>query len=91
MSSNTGKISYQNCGTLKKMLNLREAAILVKAGHYCIKSRGVNHTVCTAVTKSICGAFLPIERAVIYMPGLRFKTKYYGTNIKNNINPEGDT
>lgn len=57
MPPNSGMIAGLNCETLKKMLNLIEAAIIVKAGHYCIKSRVVNHTVCTAVTTSMYVAF----------------------------------
>jgi GTP cyclohydrolase I len=42
---------------LKKVMNIEDVAVIIKAEHLCVASRGVNDTGCTTVTNSLHGAF----------------------------------
>ena len=43
---------------LKKVLQIEDVAVIIKAEHLCVASRGINHTSCATVTSSMHGAFL---------------------------------
>jgi GTP cyclohydrolase I len=48
---------------LKKVLKLEDVAVIIKAEHLCVASRGINHTGCSTVTSSMHGAFLTEEKS----------------------------
>jgi GTP cyclohydrolase I len=52
---------------LKKVMNIGDVAVIIKAEHLCVASRGVNHTGCTTVTNSLHGQFLePAKRSELF-------------------------
>lgn len=47
---------------LKKVMEIEDVAVVLKAEHLCVASRGINHTGCSTVTHSLHGAFLETSR-----------------------------
>lgn len=52
------RLTIQIAGYLKQVMDIEDVAVIVKAEHLCVASRGVRHTGCTTVTSSMHGAFL---------------------------------
>lgn len=42
---------------LKKVMNIEDVAVIIRAEHLCVASRGVNHAGCATVTNSFHGQF----------------------------------
>ncbi len=42
---------------LKKVMNIADVAVIIKAEHLCVSSRGINHTGCATITSSMHGKF----------------------------------
>ena len=42
---------------LKRVLKIEDVAVVIKAEHLCVSSRGVNHTGCNTLTTSLHGEF----------------------------------
>jgi GTP cyclohydrolase I len=51
------RLTIEIAGYLKKVMNIEDVAVIIKAEHLCVASRGVNHTGCTTVTNSFHGQF----------------------------------
>lgn len=43
---------------LKKAMEIEDVAVVIKAEHLCVASRGINHTGCATITNSLHGQFL---------------------------------
>ncbi len=43
---------------LKRVLRVEDVAVIIKAEHLCVASRGINDIGCTTITNSLHGAFL---------------------------------
>jgi GTP cyclohydrolase I len=43
---------------LKKVMNIEDVAVIIKAEHLCVAARGVNDTGCSTITNSFHGQFL---------------------------------
>lgn len=43
---------------LKKVMQIEDVAVFIKAEHLCVASRGINHTGCATITSSLYGQFL---------------------------------
>ena len=44
-------------------MGIADVAVIIKAEHLCVASRGVNHTGCATVTSSYHGQFLTEPRS----------------------------
>lgn len=44
-------------------MQIEDVAVIIKAEHLCVASRGVNHTGCATLTSSLHGQFLEAERS----------------------------
>jgi GTP cyclohydrolase IA len=47
---------------LKKRMNIKDVAVVIKAEHLCVASRGIKDTGCTTITHSLHGEFLTDSR-----------------------------
>lgn len=47
---------------LKQVMNIEDVAVVIKAEHLCVASRGVNHAGCQTLTSSLHGRFLEDAR-----------------------------
>lgn len=52
------RLTIQIAEYLKQAMDIEDVAVLIKAEHLCVASRGVNHTGCSTVTSSMYGEFL---------------------------------
>jgi GTP cyclohydrolase IA len=52
------RLTVEIAAHLKKVLEIEDVAVIIKAEHLCVASRGINHTGCSTVTSSLHGAFL---------------------------------
>jgi len=43
---------------LKRVMQVEDVAVIIKAEHLCVASRGINHAGCTTLTISLHGSFL---------------------------------
>ncbi|TWF42282.1 GTP cyclohydrolase I [Chitinophaga polysaccharea] len=57
------RLTIQIAEYLKKVMEMEDVAVIIKAEHLCVASRGVNHTGCSTVTQSLHGEFLRKERS----------------------------
>jgi GTP cyclohydrolase I len=51
------RLTMQIAEHLKEVMNIEDVAVIIKAEHLCVASRGVNHTGCSTVTSSLHGEF----------------------------------
>lgn len=56
------RLTIQIAEYLKMVMNIEDVAVILKAEHLCVASRGINHTGCATVTCSLHGEFLQQER-----------------------------
>ncbi|HEU4551299.1 MAG TPA: GTP cyclohydrolase I FolE [Chitinophaga sp.] len=52
------RLTIQIAEHLKKVMNIEDVAVIIKAEHLCVASRGVHDTGCATVTTSLHGQFL---------------------------------
>lgn len=57
------RLTIQIAEHLKKVMQIEDVAVIIKAEHLCVASRGVQHTGCTTVTSSLHGDFLTEARS----------------------------
>jgi GTP cyclohydrolase I len=57
------RLTNQIAEHLKTVMNIEDVAVIIKAEHLCVASRGVNHTGCSTVTSSLHGQFLNDARS----------------------------
>ncbi|MGX5820612.1 GTP cyclohydrolase I FolE [Chitinophaga lutea] len=57
------RLTIQIAGYLKKAMNIEDVAVIIKAEHLCVASRGVHHTGCATVTSSLHGEFQTARRS----------------------------
>ncbi|WP_423738002.1 GTP cyclohydrolase I FolE [Chitinophaga caseinilytica] len=57
------RLTIQIAEYLKKVMGIADVAVIIKAEHLCVASRGVNHTGCATVTSSYHGQFLTEPRS----------------------------
>ncbi|NLU96004.1 GTP cyclohydrolase I FolE [Chitinophaga sp. Ak27] len=57
------RLTIQIAEYLKQVMAMEDVAVIIKAEHLCVASRGVNHTGCATVTQSLHGQFLKKERS----------------------------
>ena len=56
------RLTIQIAEYLKKVMRINDVAVILSAQHLCVASRGVRHTGCATVTKSLHGEFLKEEK-----------------------------
>lgn len=52
------RLTNQIAEHLKMVMNIEDVAVIVKAEHLCVASRGINDTGCSTVTNSLHGQFV---------------------------------
>lgn len=52
------RLTIQIAEYLKRTMQIEDVAVIVKAEHLCVASRGINHTGCMTVTNSLHGQFV---------------------------------
>lgn len=52
------RLTIQIAEHLKEVMNIEDVAVVIKAEHLCVASRGVHHTGCSTITNSLHGEFL---------------------------------
>lgn len=57
------RLTLQIAEHLKRVMALEDVAVIVKAEHLCVASRGVRHAGCATVTSSLHGRFLEEARS----------------------------
>jgi len=57
------RLTLQIAAYLKKAMGIEDVAVIIKAEHRCVASRGVHHTGCATVTNSLHGEFLTEARS----------------------------
>nr|WP_295875105.1 GTP cyclohydrolase I FolE [uncultured Chitinophaga sp.] len=57
------RLTIQIAEHLKKVMQIEDVAVIIKAEHLCVASRGVQHTGCATVTSSLHGDFLTEARS----------------------------
>ncbi len=57
------RLTIQIAEYLKKAMKIDDVAVVIKAEHLCVTSRGVNHTGCSTITSSLHGEFLTGKRS----------------------------
>lgn len=57
------RLTLQIAEHLKRVMGVEDVAVIVKAEHLCVASRGVRHTGCATVTGSLHGRFLEEARS----------------------------
>lgn len=56
------RLTIEIAAYLKRVLNIEDVAVIIKAEHLCVASRGINDTGCTTLTNSLHGQFLEDAR-----------------------------
>lgn len=56
------RLTIQIAEYLKEVMNIEDVAVVIKAEHLCVSSRGVNDTGCSTITSSLHGEFLKDKR-----------------------------
>jgi len=54
------RLTEQICATLKLICKTEDVAVVIKAVHHCVKSRGVKDTNSYTVTSKLSGRFLTV-------------------------------
>lgn len=57
------RLTIQIAEYLKKVMHTEDVAVIIKAEHLCVASRGIQHTGCSTVTNSLHGEFLAGTRS----------------------------
>lgn len=57
------RLTIQIADFLKSAMDIEDVAVIIKAEHLCVASRGVNDTGCSTVTSSLHGEFLTGKRS----------------------------
>jgi len=57
------RLTLQIADFLRRAMNIEDVAVIIKAEHLCVASRGVNDTGCATVTSSFHGEFLTDKRS----------------------------
>lgn len=57
------RLTIQIADYLKQVMNIEDVAVIIKAEHLCVSSRGVGDTGCSTVTSSLHGEFLTDKRS----------------------------
>lgn len=57
------RLTNQIAVYLKKIMNIEDVAVIIKAEHLCVASRGINDTGCSTITSSLHGAFLTEKKS----------------------------
>ena len=57
------RLTIQIAEHLKEVMNIEDVAVIIKAEHLCVASRGVHDTGCLTVTSSLHGEFLTQARS----------------------------
>lgn len=61
------RLTIEIADHLKKVLQIDDVAVILKAEHLCVASRGITHDGCSTVTHSLHGRFLdPVKRSELY-------------------------
>lgn len=56
------RLTIEIADYLKRVMNIEDVAVIIKAEHLCVASRGINDTGCTTLTNSLHGQFLTDAR-----------------------------
>lgn len=57
------RLTVQIAEQLKKVMKIEDVAVIVKAEHLCVASRGIHDTGCSTITSSMHGEFLSGKRS----------------------------
>ena len=56
------RLTIEIADYLKRVMNIEDVAVIIKAEHLCVASRGINDTGCNTLTSSLHGQFLTDAR-----------------------------
>jgi GTP cyclohydrolase I len=56
------RLTIEIADYLKRAMNIEDVAVIIKAEHLCVASRGIHDTGCTTLTSSLHGQFLTDAR-----------------------------